>query len=89
MKEGYSPHPVSPKPPDIIEGFEGTLEAEAEPGEEGLHGSRDLPFCEERNRHVSCHTGKARQQSMQNTGNMLLSQKAMQSVWSRCSTSWT
>lgn len=29
--------PHLPEPPDIIEGFEGTLEAKAEPREEGLH----------------------------------------------------
>lgn len=40
--------PHLPEPPDVVEGLEGSLEAEAEPGEEGLHGPRTLPFCGER-----------------------------------------
>jgi hypothetical protein len=39
-----------PESPDVIKGFEGTLEAEAEPGEEGLHDSSTLPSCGERGR---------------------------------------
>lgn len=40
--------PHLPEPPDILEGLEGALEAEAEPGEEGLHSPRTFPFCGER-----------------------------------------
>lgn len=42
--------PHLPEPPDVVEGLEGTLKVEAEPGEEGLHGPRTLPFCGERSR---------------------------------------
>ena len=40
--------PHLPEPPDVIKGLEGVLKAEAEPGEEGLHGPSTLAFCGER-----------------------------------------
>ena len=44
--EQQAPH--LPEPPDVVEGLEGTLKAEAEPGEEGWHSPRTLPFYGER-----------------------------------------
>ena len=43
--EQQAPH--LPEPPDVVKGLEGTLKAEAEPGEEGWHSPRTLPFCGE------------------------------------------